>query len=109
MAALAFLCAVRAPFSSDRAFLCTYAYFTGNALIGPTLGNYTDLCQLPLVVFALMQGILERRWRLITVAALVMPLIREDTGVVLVAIGLWLLSRDPPRWRLAHHWPITHL
>ena len=79
----------------------TYAYFTGNALIGPTLGNYTDLCQLPLVVFALMQGILERRWRLITVAALVMPLIREDTGVVLVAIGLWLLSRDLPRWRLA--------
>ena len=79
----------------------TYAYFCGNALIGPTLGNYTDLCQLPLVVFALVQGILERRWRLIAVAAIVMPLIREDTGVVLVAVGLWVLYRNPPRWRLA--------
>ena len=33
-----------------------YGYFAGNALIGPTLGNFTDLCQLPLAVFALMLG-----------------------------------------------------
>ena len=68
-----------------------YAYFAGNALIGPTLGNFSDLCQLPLAVFGLMLGLLERRRRLIWVAAVLMPLIREDTGVVLVAMdcGSW--------------------
>ena len=77
------------------------AYFAGNALIGPTLGNFSDLCQLPLAVFVLMLGLLERRRHLILAGALLMPLIREDTGVVLVAIGLWLLVRSRERWRLA--------
>ena len=79
----------------------TYGYFCGTALIGPTLGNFTDLCQLPLAVFALMLGLQKRNWWLITPAALLIPLIREDTGVMLVAIGLWLLLRHRQRWRLA--------
>ena len=77
------------------------AYFAGNALIGPTLGNFSDLCQLPLAVFVLMLGLLENRRALIVTGALLMPLIREDTGVILVAIGLWLLVRSQERWRLA--------
>ena len=34
-------------------------------------------------------------------AALLIPLIREDTGVLLVAVGLWLLIRDRGRWPMA--------
>jgi len=79
----------------------TYGYFAGNALIGPTLGNFTDLCQLPLIVFVLMLGLLERRPGLTLVAAVVLPLIREDTGVLSVAVGLWLLCRSQSRWPLA--------
>ena len=78
-----------------------YGYFAGNALIGPTLGNFTDLCQLPLAVFALMLGVLERRRWLIATSALLIPLIREDTGVLLVAVGLWVLIRHRGRWPLA--------
>lgn len=78
-----------------------YGYFGGNALIGPTLGNFTDLCQLPLAVFVLVLGLVERRTRLILLAAGLMPLIREDTGVLLVAVGFWLLVRDRQRWPLA--------
>ena len=69
----------------------TYGFFCGNALVGPTLGNFTDLCQLPFAVFALMLGLLERRSWLILTAALLIPLIREDTGILLVAVGLWML------------------
>ena len=79
----------------------TYGFFGGNALIGPTLGNFTDLCQLPLAVFALMLGLQERRQWLIGVAALLIPLIREDTGILLVAIGFWLLVRHRRQWLLA--------
>jgi len=78
-----------------------YGYFCGNALIGPTLGNFSDLCQLPLMVFALMLGLLERRPWLIALSALLMPWIREDTGVLLVAVGAWMLWRQRHRWRLA--------
>ena len=78
-----------------------YGYFAGNALIGPTLGNFTDLCQLPLAVFALMLGVLERRRWLIATSALLIPLIREDTGVLLVAVGLWVLIRHRARWPMA--------
>ena len=78
-----------------------YGYFGGNALIGPTLGNFTDLCQLPLAVFVLVLGLVKRRTMLILLAAGLMPLIREDTGVLLVAVGFWLLVRHRQRWPLA--------
>jgi uncharacterized membrane protein len=78
-----------------------YGFFGGNALIGPTLGNFTDLCQLPLAVFALMLGLQKRMGWLILSAAVLIPLIREDTGIMLVAIGLWLLLREPKRWPIA--------
>ena len=79
----------------------SYGYFAGNALIGPTLGNYTDLCQLPLAVFSLMLGLIERRRWLVVMSAFWIPLIREDTGVVLAAIGLWIFVRHRQRWPLA--------
>jgi hypothetical protein len=49
----------------------TYGYFAGNALIGPTLGNFTDLCQLPLAVFSLLLGLQEKRRWLVVLSALV--------------------------------------
>ena len=79
----------------------TYAFYGGNALIGPTLGNFTDLCQLPLAVFALMLGLQRRMKWLIVCAAVLIPMIREDTGIMLIAIGLWLLFRERDRWLIA--------
>ena len=78
-----------------------YAYYSGNALIGPTLGNISDLYQLPLVVFVLMLGLMEHRRNLVLLGAVLMPLIHEVTGVVLVAVGLWMLVRNRERWPLA--------
>jgi len=85
----------------DLAALLSLAFFGANAVIGPALGNFTDLSQLPLCVFVLLLGLLERRLALILPAAVLMPLIREDTGVVLVGIGIWLVVRDRSRWPLA--------
>ena len=87
--------------SPDLAAMLTVAFYGANAVIGPALGNFTDLSQLPLCVFVLLLGLLERRLWLTVPAALLLPLIREDTGVVLVGIGLWLLVRQRTRWPLA--------
>ena len=79
----------------------TLSFFGANAVLGPTWGNFTDLCQLPLALFVLLLGLERRSPWLILPAALAVPLIREDTGVLLVAIGLWLAVRQPRRWPLA--------
>ena len=51
----------------------TTGYFASNALIGPTLGNFTDLCQLPVAVFSLVLGLVARcRWLTLS-AALLLP------------------------------------
>ena len=77
------------------------AFFAANAVVGPTWGNFTDLCQLPLLFFALVFG-LRRRWPwLVGLSAALIPLIREDTGVLLVGVGLWLWWRESQRWPLA--------
>lgn len=77
------------------------SFFGANAVLGPTWGNFTDLCQLPLAIFLLLLGLERRSGWLIALAALAVPLIREDTGVLLVGVGLWLAVRQPRRWPLA--------
>lgn len=83
------------------AALITISFFAANAVIGPAWGNFTDLCQLPLLMFLLLLGLETRRTALIAVAALLIPLVREDTGVVLMGVSLWLLVRQRQRWPLA--------
>jgi hypothetical protein len=48
-----------------------------------------------------MLGLQKRMGWLILSAAVLIPLIREDTGIMLIAIGLWLLLREPKRWPIA--------
>ena len=84
--------------SENLAAMVAMSFFGANAVIGPTWGNFTDLCQLPLLVFLLLIGLERGRWWLVAGAAFLIPLVREDTGVVLVGIGLWLLLRRRHRW-----------
>ena len=83
------------------AALISISFFAANAVIGPAWGNFTDLCQLPLLVFLLLLGLETRRPAMVAVAALLIPLVREDTGVVLMGVSLWLLVRQRQRWPLA--------
>ncbi|MFM7674971.1 MAG: DUF2079 domain-containing protein, partial [Synechococcus sp.] len=83
------------------AALITCSYYAANAVLGPTWGNFTDLCQLPLLFFLLILGLENRcRWQIV-LGGLALPLIREDTGVLLVGVALWLLVRERQRWPLA--------
>ena len=92
---------VRQWLAEDLAAMVSISFFAANAVIGPTWGNFTDLCQLPLLVFLLLSALEQRSRALVTVAAVLIPLVREDTGVVLVGVGLWLLIRQRQRWPLA--------
>ena len=85
----------------ELAATITLAFYGANAVVAPTLGNFTDLCQLPLLVFLLLYGLQRKQRWLVAISAGLIPMVREDTGVVLASVGIWLAIRHPKRWLLA--------
>ena len=78
------------------------SYYAANAVIGPTLGNFHDSCQTPLYVFSLLLAMEKRWWPLFGILSTLMLAVREDGGVVLFGVGVYLiLSRRYPLTGLA--------
>jgi uncharacterized membrane protein len=75
----------------------TASYYGANAVIGPTLANFHDLCQLPLYFFTLFLAIEKRCWWLVWLMAVLVLMVREDTGIPLFSVGVYLfVSRRHP-------------
>jgi uncharacterized membrane protein len=74
------------------------SFYAANTVLGPTLNNFHDICQLPLYVFSLLLALEKRWWWLFGGLAVLIPLVREDSGITLFSIGFYLaLSRRSPR------------
>ncbi len=69
------------------------SYYGANAVLGPTLCNFHDNVQIPLLMFTLLLALERRIWWLFGLMALLIPWVREDSGVVLFGVGLYLLVR----------------
>ena len=84
------------------AALIALSFYGAQAVLGPTWGNFTDLCQLPLLVFLLLLALERRSWPLFAAIVVLIPMVREDTGVVLAGSGCgWgSASRVAGPWRL---------
>jgi len=73
-------------------------YYCANAIIGPSLANFHDLCQVPLFVFSLLLC-LERRWWIgFGIFSIFLLAVREDAGVILFGIGFYLLASRRFPW-----------
>ncbi|WP_293331871.1 MULTISPECIES: DUF2079 domain-containing protein [unclassified Microcoleus] len=78
------------------------SYYAANAVIGPTLGNFHDVCQIPLYVFGLLLAMEKRWWPMFGMLATLILAVREDSGIVLFGVGAYMiLSRRYPRTGLA--------
>lgn len=76
----------------------TTGFYVANAVIAPTLANFHDLCQIPLYLFGLLLALEKRQWWVFWLLAVLTLAVREDTGIVLFGVGLYLLtSRRYPR------------
>lgn len=74
------------------------SFYGANTIIGPTLDNFYEQCQLPLFVFGLLLALEKRRWRLFWLLVALTLGIREDTGIILFGIGVYLIvSHRYPR------------
>jgi uncharacterized membrane protein len=99
---LVFYVLARQRVNSAIALLLLAGYYGSNAVIGPTFSNFHDLCQIPLFVFTLLLALEKRWWRLFWLMAVLTLLVRQDTGVILFGIGVYLvLSRRYPKVGIA--------
>ena len=74
------------------------SFYCATAVIGPTLQNFHDFSQLPLFVFGMLYALQKRWWWLYAPLAILIPMAREDSGVVLFSLGVFLtVSRKAPR------------
>lgn len=78
--------------------LITIGFYSTKAVIGPTLANFQDLNQLPLFTFGLLLALEKRSWRWFCVCAMLVLAVREDTGIVLFSIGLYLIFSKRYPW-----------
>ncbi|HBQ99670.1 MULTISPECIES: DUF2079 domain-containing protein [unclassified Roseofilum] len=76
----------------------TCSYYGAHAVIGPTLCNFHDNFQLPLFMFTLLLAMEKRWWWLFALMCPLILAIREDTGIALFGVGMYMiLSRRFPR------------
>ena len=75
------------------------SFFVSAPVIGPSLENFHDLCLVPLLVFSLLLGICKNNKVIYLIPALLLPLVREDVGLISFGIGIWMIIRIP-NWRL---------
>ncbi|MEC4892305.1 MAG: DUF2079 domain-containing protein [Oscillatoria sp. PMC 1051.18] len=86
----------------NLAAMVTISYYAANAVMGPSLGNFFDLCQIPLYVFSLLLAKEKRWWWLFWLLIIFSLAVREDTGVILFSIGVyWVLSKRSVQLGLA--------
>tara|TARA_Y100001968_G_C19439120_1_gene761508 strand:+ start:507 stop:2141 length:1635 start_codon:yes stop_codon:yes gene_type:complete len=78
----------------------TCSFFVTATVLGPALENFHDLCLVPLLVFILLLGISRNDKFMYYLPALLLPLIREDVGLISFGIGFWMFLRRPT-WRLS--------
>ncbi|MBD1834388.1 DUF2079 domain-containing protein [Cyanobacteria bacterium FACHB-472] len=82
--------------------MITVSFYCANAILGPTLSNFHDICQIPLFMFTLLLAMEKRWWWLFWVVAVLILAVREDSGVSLFGVGFYMiLSKRYPRIGLA--------
>jgi uncharacterized membrane protein len=82
--------------------MITVSFYGAIAIIGPTLTNFHDICQVPLFMFGIFLAVEKRWWWLFVLLSIFLLGVREDSGINLFGIGAYLLlSRRYPRIGLA--------
>ena len=80
------------------AFSIALSFYGANAVLGPSLANFHDISQIPLFVFSLLWAMEKRRWWLFSILTICTLAVREDSGITLFGVGVYLiLSRRYPK------------
>ncbi len=82
--------------------MITVSFYGATAILGPTLANFHDISQIPLLVFSLLLAMEKRWWWLFGILCFLILAVREDSGISLFGIGVYMvLSKRYPRIGIA--------
>jgi uncharacterized membrane protein len=88
--------------SNQIATMITVSFYGAIAIFGPTLANFHDISQIPLLIFSLLLAMEKRWWWLFGILCLLILAVREDSGISLFGIGVYLiLSKRYPKIGIA--------
>lgn len=82
----------------NLAWMIVAGFYGSVAVVGPILGNYHDLSQIPLFLFTLLLALERRWWGVFWLMAVCTVLARQDAGVILFGLGLYLLTSRRFPW-----------
>jgi uncharacterized membrane protein len=76
------------------------SYYAANAVIGPTVANFYEHCQIPIYAFGLFLALEKRRWSWFWLCAGLLLGVREEVGgIILFSLGAYLFgTKRLPRW-----------
>ncbi len=78
--------------------MITVSFYCAITILGPSLCNFHDISQIPLLIFSLLLAMEKRCWWLFALLALITLTVREDSAISLFGIGIYLIaSRRYPR------------
>jgi uncharacterized membrane protein len=72
--------------------MITLSFYGANAVIGPTLSNFHDICQIPLFMFGLLLAMEKRWWWLFGLLGILILAVREDGFVSLLGVGFYMIA-----------------
>ena len=83
--------------SSQLSLWIVGSYYGAIAVISPTFANFYEQCQIPLFTFGCLLALEKQRWAWFWLCVLLVLGLREDAGIILFGIGVYLiLSRRHP-------------
>ncbi|MDX2242878.1 MAG: DUF2079 domain-containing protein [Leptolyngbyaceae cyanobacterium bins.302] len=98
LAGLVLYALARQYLKPNLAWMIVAGFYGSVAVVGPILGNYHDLSQIPLFLFTLLLAMEKRCWWLFWLMAGCTVLARQDAGVILFGIGLYLITSRRYPW-----------
>lgn len=81
--------------------LIAASFYGANPVIGPSVDNFYEQCQIPLLVFGLLLAMEKQCWWVFWLLSGLLLMVREDAGITLFGIGFYLL--------LSRRYPVTGL
>lgn len=75
----------------------TASYYSAIAVVGSTIANFYEHCQIPLFAFGTLLALEKKNWVWFWICAVLVLGFREDAGIILFGIGAYLIvSRRYP-------------
>ncbi|MBW4526185.1 MAG: DUF2079 domain-containing protein [Phormidium tanganyikae FI6-MK23] len=87
----------RQRLSQQLSLWITGSYYSAIAVVGSTIANFYEHCQIPLFAFGTLLALEKKNWTWFWICALLVLGIREEMGITLFGIGVYLMiSRRHP-------------